>query len=97
MPTQPVTTQQKDTPLAQQVIAVLWPSFLTAVVATGVLYSLFNPTELALLVGYADFSPLGGYTLGFFFFWLIAAVASGLTVYFARPCNRKKHRNIDGN
>jgi len=97
MPTQPLPAEESKTPSVQRVIAVMWPSFLAAVAATVVFFTLFDPVELALLLGVPGFSSLGGYTLGFFFFWIVTAVASWLTVYFARPCHREKSAGIDGN
>jgi len=90
MPTQPISDEKSAIPIVQQIITVLWPSFLAAVAATVVFFTLFDPIELALLLGFADFPPLGGYTLGFFFFWIVSAIASELTVYFGRPCQGKK-------
>ena len=87
MPTKPIIGKDGDIPLVQRVVAVLWPSFLTAAVATTAFFSVFNPVDLADLAGYPDFPASGGYTVGFFLFWLIAAVSGELTVYFGRPCN----------
>lgn len=62
---------------------VLWPSFLVAIVAEGVFFSLFDPHELALGSGLADTPSLGIYTMGFFLIWLFCALASWLTWYLA--------------
>ncbi len=77
---EPVSTTQK-------IIAVLWPSFLTAGVATIVFFTLFDPQMLMLGGGYEPPSHIGGYTAGFFLFWLLTASSSMLTCYFQRPCN----------
>lgn len=71
-------------PTAQKIIAVLWPSFLTAGVATVVFFTAFDPWELDLLGGA---TRLGAYTAGFFLFWLLTATTSLLTMYFQRPCS----------
>jgi len=69
-------------PLAQQAISVLWPSFLTAIVATGVFFSAFNPNDLVPFNLDIDISPLAAYSLGFFIFWMLAIVSSLGTLYF---------------
>ncbi len=61
------------------VMAVLWPSFLMACVASGMLFSLIDPVELVLLDGQMHLSQLGTYTAGFFLFWFLGAIASSLT------------------
>lgn len=90
MPTKPITRNSSDIPSSQRIISVLWPSFLTAMAATVLFFAAFSPTELALLMGYPDLSPLAGYTLGFFFLWVVAAVSSWISLYFARPCLSQK-------
>lgn len=66
--------------MARMLMAVLWPSFLVAIVAEGVFFSLFEPAMLTVL-GIGDRSPLAVYTLGFFFFWAACALASWLACY----------------
>jgi len=61
-------------------MVILWPSFLTACVASGLLFSLIDPEQLILLDDRIQLSNLGIYTTGFFVFWLLGAVSSGLTV-----------------
>jgi hypothetical protein len=61
------------------VMAVLWPSFLMACAASGVVFSLIDPAELVLLDTRIHLSSLGVYTVGFFVFWFLGAIASGLT------------------
>ncbi|MES2150962.1 MAG: hypothetical protein V4508_14375 [Pseudomonadota bacterium] len=64
-------------------MTILWPSFLTAVLAEGLFFSLFDPRE-ALTAGAQELlSPLAVYSIGFFFFWTICALASMLTQYLA--------------
>lgn len=56
-------------------MVVLWPSFLTAAMAEGCFFSLFAPDALWAV------TPLAVYTIGFFCFWLLCALASMLTCY----------------
>jgi len=69
-------------PSSQQAISVLWPSFLTAIVATGVFFSAFNPLDLVPFNLDIDISPLAAYSIGFFLFWMLAIVSSLGTLYF---------------
>ncbi len=67
----------------QKCIAILWPSFLTAGVATGLFFSAFDPDDLFPFGADLEISRLGIYTIGFFLFWLITAVSGIGTLYFA--------------
>ena len=70
-----------EIPRSQQFISVLWPSFIIAIVASGVFFSAFDPRDL---VPYdIDISPLAAYSIGFFGFWLLALLSSLGTLYFA--------------
>ncbi len=71
----------------QQLIKVLWPSFLTAVVATAVFFTLFDPLDL--VQDSSGTSPsearLQAYSMGFFLFWLLTSLSCLLTSYFQKP------------
>lgn len=68
-----------DRPLGRFLMQVLWPSFLTATVAAGVLFSMIDPEELVFVgVSLAD-TREGAYTVGFFLFWILFALSSSLT------------------
>jgi hypothetical protein len=69
-------------PRSQQVIAVLWPSFIIAIIASGVFFSAFNPRDLIPFNLDIDISPLAAYSIGFFLFWLLASLSSFGTLYF---------------
>ena len=80
----------------QKCIAILWPSFLTAIVATGVFFSAFDPDDLFPFGIDPEVSRLGIYTIGFLLFWLIAAVAGIGTLYFAiTNCMRQGQEKQD--
>jgi uncharacterized membrane protein len=72
----------QNIPRAQQVISVLWPSFLVAIVASGVFFSAFNPVDLIPFNLDVDVSPLAAYSIGFFLFWILAIISSYGTLYF---------------
>lgn len=85
-----MTESNKETPTAQKLIAVLWPSFLTAGLATILFFTAFDPQLIVAVSGYGEISRLGGYTIGFFLFWLLTAGSCSLTCYFQRPCDSVK-------
>jgi len=74
--------QPDSIPLWHQVIAVLWPSFITAIVASGIFFSAFNPRDLIPYNLDIEISPLGAYSIGFLLFWLLAILSSVGTLYF---------------
>lgn len=66
----------------RQAIVILWPSFLTAIAASGVFFSAFDPFDLIPYNIDFEFGPLTAYSIGFLVFWLIAALSSFGTLYF---------------
>ncbi len=75
-------------PFKQKCIVTLWPSFLTAIVASGLFFSAFDPTELYPYDLDIEINAIGAYTLGFFMFWALSAVSSAITLYFAMTNSR---------
>ena len=95
MSTLPATkTDQNQLPVVQQIVSVMWPSFLTASGATIIFFALFDPIELSMIGGFPGLTRLGGYTIGFFCFWLLTSISCALTCYFRRPMS---HRNRPNN
>jgi len=70
-------------PLIQRVVAILWPSFMTAGIATVLFTTAFDPT---IIFNDYDISHLGSYTICFFLFWAFGAITSASTCYFLKPC-----------
>jgi hypothetical protein len=66
------------------VMAILWPSFMAAVMAEGFFFSMFDPVDLMMVGGHIDLPPIAAYTIGFFFFWIFGALASTFTLYLVR-------------
>jgi hypothetical protein len=65
---------------------VVWPSFLMAGVLEMLVFSVADPHDLHGLGGILDgLSATGVYTLAFFCFWLVVALASSLTLLLAAP------------
>ena len=77
-------------PRLHKCIAILWPSFLTAIVATGLFFSAFDPDDLYPFGEQTEISRMGVYSIGFLVFWLVSAISGIGTLYFAiTNCMRK--------
>lgn len=72
-------------PRAQALAAVLWPSLLAASFATMLFFAFIDP-ELLHDSPASDIetSRMTVYGIAFFFFWLIAALSSAVSVYLVR-------------
>ncbi len=70
-------------PLIQRVVAILWPSFITAGIATVLFTTAFDPA--VMLIDY-DISRVGAYSICFFLFWLFGATTAATTCFFLKPC-----------
>ena len=82
---------EAQVPRLQKCIAVLWPSFLVAIVATGLFFSAFDPNDLYPFGNETGISRLGAYSIGFLAFWLVSAISGIGTLYFAMTnCMRQK-------
>ena len=75
--------EEQQVPKTQKCIAVLWPSFLVAIVATGLFFSAFDPDDLYPFGDRPEISRLGIYSIGFLCFWLISTISGVGTLYFA--------------
>ena len=70
--------------MAQRLMWILWPGFLMAIPAVGVVFTLVDPADLHLFGAPLELSRLGAYTLGFLLFWTIGSGCSALTVLLQR-------------
>ena len=59
---------------------VLWPSFIAGAAGTVLFFAILDPVDLRF-VGPLELGRKSGYTLGFFFFWSVAAASSWLTCF----------------
>lgn len=74
----------------QAVFTVVWISFLSAAVSTMVFFAFFDPVELGgLLDETLHFSRDAGYAAGFFFFWIVCALCSGVTAFLVRTAPKR--------
>ena len=83
---------KKDIPVIQKVVAILWPSFLTAGVATILFFTAFDPVDLGVLLGVDGLERLEAYSIGFFIFWMLTSSSCALTCYFQKPCSELNRR-----
>ena len=89
MPTLPVNRRpSEELPVVQRIVSVMWPSFVTAAASTIVFFALFDPSDLARLLGFPELSAFAAYTAGFFGFWLSTSISSTLSGYFSQPTYR---------
>jgi hypothetical protein len=61
---------------------ILWPSFLMAGATSAVVFALVDPLDVVFL-GHLQAGRLTVYTVGFFIFWIMAALSSALTLRIA--------------
>jgi len=88
---------EQQVPRVQKCIAVLWPSFLVAIIATGLFFSAFDPEDLYPFGEDTGVSRLGIYSIGFLCFWLISSISGIGTLYFAiTNCMRQRPEDRDG-
>jgi hypothetical protein len=80
----------------QQIIAILWPSFITAGVATAIFFTAFDPADILADVGQPEMTRLHAYSIGFFLFWALTASSSLLTCYFQKPCDARRRDEPSG-
>ena len=79
----------------QAVFTVIWISFLVAAAGTMLFFAVFDPGDLTgIFDADLDVSRDAGYAAGFFFFWILCAVCSGLTAFLVRTAPKRdaKHR-----
>ena len=79
----------------QAVFTVAWISFLVAATGTMLFFAVFDPVDLTgIFDADLDVSRDAGYAAGFFFFWILCAICSGLTAFLVRTAPKRdaKHR-----
>ena len=69
---------------ANNLIYILWPSFIVAGAAEALFFTVFDPHELSFFGESIEISRTAMYSLGFFLFWGFAAASSALTCFFPR-------------
>jgi hypothetical protein len=60
---------------------ILWPSFLVAGVAEGILFTVVSPEDLSFFGHPIQASDHAIYTIGFFILWFLCALSSALSIF----------------
>jgi hypothetical protein len=85
--------QRPWTRSAQAIGAVIWPSFLSAGFATMLFFAAVDPDDIVLVLNLPEgISPMTGYGLGFFFFWLITGLSSTISIFMIRTARRNRNQ-----
>lgn len=75
---------------SQAIAIVAWISFLAAAIGTMLFFALFDPVDLiGIFDADLDIGREVGYAAGFFFFWLLTAIASGVTAWLVRTAPKR--------
>jgi hypothetical protein len=70
--------------MAQRIAWILWPGFVMAIPAVGIVFTLVDPADLHAFGTPLDLSRQGAYTLGFLLFWALGSGCSALTCLLQR-------------
>jgi hypothetical protein len=74
----------------QAVFTVVWISFLVAAFGTMVFFAVFDPVDLTgIFKSDLEIGRDAGYAAGFFFFWVLCALCSGVTAYLVRTAPKR--------
>ena len=88
--------QKRWTRRAQRIAIILWPSFGAAAFASMICFSFIDPELLGVaLMPEREISALTGYGICFFFFWAIALLSSGTTMFLRRPRRQERSGSSD--
>ncbi len=79
--------------VARVVMQVLWPAFLMAIIAEGIVFSMIDPHELRFVAAYLHDSRGAAYTVSFFVFWALFACSSGITYFLAHGIDGRPARD----
>ena len=63
--------------MTQRIAWILWPGFVMAIPAVGIVFTLIDPADL-------EVSRKGAYTAGFLLFWAMGSACSALTCLLQR-------------
>lgn len=73
--------------MKRKLMWILWPAFLVAGMADGLVFSLFDPRDMHLFGEPVNLGPRAIYSIGFFLFWAFAAASSALTCVLQRSAS----------
>lgn len=70
--------------MSQRLMWILWPGFVTAIPAMGIVFSIVDPSDLHIFGAPLGWSRMAAYTVAFLLFWGLGSLASALTVLLQR-------------
>ena len=73
--------------MAQRLMWILWPGFVIAIPAVGIVFTLVDPADLHAFGSPLELSRQGAYTLGFLLLWGLGSACSALTELLQRSPN----------
>lgn len=79
-----------ETPASREAVSrdwmwIAWPAFLGACLLEMLVFAVVDPAELAWAGRPVDLSRQAAYTIAFFTFWAVTALACGLATVLRRP------------
>ncbi len=69
----------------KMLMVVVWPAFLAACLLEAKVFAVVDPLDLTWGHGPLGWSRQAAYTVAFFLFWGVTALAAGLALVLARP------------
>lgn len=79
--------------VAQRLMCIAWPAFLMTVILEGLVFVVIDPMDLHFVAEGFQLSRQGFYTLAFFVFWGVIAIASALSIFLMNPPKSSEHLN----
>ena len=70
--------------MAQRLIWILWPGFVMAIPAVGIVFTLVDPADLQAFGTPLELGRTGAYSAGFLLFWALGSACSALTCVLQR-------------
>ena len=70
---------------AQRLMCIAWPAFLVTVILEGLVFAVIDPMDIHFVAEGFELSRQGFYTLAFFVFWGVIALASALSIFLMYP------------
>ena len=78
-----------------KLLAIFWPSFVSAIFGEFVFFALIDPQQLYLLGEPVDWSRIAVYSVGFLMFWALTALAVALSLMFQKPASELNLPHLD--
>ena len=79
---------------AQRLMCIAWPAFLVTVILEGLVFAVIDPMDLHFVAEGFQLSRQGFYTLAFFVFWGVIALASALSIFLMNPPKNSEKLNL---